>query len=100
MSHAAFKESLGIFGIDSLSFLCDRMYHVMDQKNAGSIELVDYLNYFDTMLHGTKTEKMRQSFDLLDIKRQEKIMKDDFKKIVQSFAQMWSAALGYPSKYI
>ncbi len=26
MSHAAYRESLGIFGIDSLSFLSDRMF--------------------------------------------------------------------------
>jgi hypothetical protein len=30
MSHAAYKESLGIFGIDSLGFLSDRMFAVMD----------------------------------------------------------------------
>jgi len=30
LSHAAYKESLGIFGIDSLGFLSDRMFSVMD----------------------------------------------------------------------
>ena len=33
MSHAAYKESLGIFGIDSLGFLSDRMWAVMDRKS-------------------------------------------------------------------
>ena len=86
MSHAAYKESLGIFGIDSLGFLSDRMFAVMDQKGQGKIELKEYLEYFDIMLHGTEDEKMTQSFDLLDEKRNRKIEFEDFKKIVQSFA--------------
>ena len=96
MSHAAYKESLGIFGIDSLSFLSDRMFQVMDIDKDGKICLEEYLSYFDIMLHGEEEEKMRQSFDLLDAKQLGKIKENDFKKIVQSFAQMWSAALGYP----
>ena len=54
----------------------------MDKKNQGKIELKDYLEYFDEMLHGTEDEKMKQSFDLLDEKRNQKIEFEDFKKIV------------------
>ena len=82
--------------MDSLGFLSDRMFKVMDEKNAGRIEISQYLNYFDVMLHGTEDEKMQQSFHLLDIHRTNKINYEDFKNITQSFAQMWSAALGYP----
>lgn len=32
ISHDAFKDSLGIFGIDSLSFLSDRMFAAMDHE--------------------------------------------------------------------
>ena len=82
LSHAAYKESLGIFGIDSLGFLSDRMFAVMDYENKGRIKLDEYLNYYDIMLYGTKEEKMKQSFDLLDERREGKINKEDFKKIV------------------
>ena len=58
MSHAAYKDSLGIFGIDSLGFLSDRMWAIMDRKDFGSITLEQYLSYFDVMLHGSKEEKM------------------------------------------
>lgn len=68
MHHSAYKESLGIFAIDSLSFLSDRMFSVMDKNQDGKIQLEEYLSYFDIMLHGTQAEKTRQSFDLLDIK--------------------------------
>jgi hypothetical protein len=59
MSHASFRESLGIIGIDSLSFLCDRMFQVMDVNQDGFIELEAYLSYFDIMLHGSKNDKMK-----------------------------------------
>ena len=68
MTHKSYKESLGIFGIDSLSFLSDRMFTIMDRDNMGEITLEQYLDYFDIMLHGTKLEKMKQSFALLDEK--------------------------------
>ena len=48
------------------------------------------------MLYGTEEEKRQQSFALLDKRGQGSITFDDFKSIVQSFAQMWSAALGTP----
>ena len=86
LHYSGYKESLGIFGMDSLGFLSDRMFKVMDDKDLGKITLKQYLNYFDIMLHGTEEEKMKQSFDLLDEKRKEKINLEDFKKIVQSFA--------------
>ena len=59
MLHSAYKESLGIFAIDSLSFLSDRMFAVMDKDNNGKITLEEYLSYFDVMLHGSQEEKTR-----------------------------------------
>lgn len=86
MSHSAYKESLGIFAIDSLGFLSDRMFAVMDSDNDGKIDLEQYLNYFDIMLHGSKDEKTKQSFGLLDLEGKGQIKLEAFKKIVQSFA--------------
>ena len=59
LTHNWFKESVGIFGIDSLSFLSDRMFVIMDQNEDGRIFLEEYLGYFDILLHGTKDEKMK-----------------------------------------
>lgn len=59
LTHDGFKESVGIFGIDSLSFLSDRMFVIMDQNEDGRIFLEEYLGYFEIMLHGTKDEKMK-----------------------------------------
>ena len=75
-----------MMGIESLSFLCDRMFSVMDRDKDGAVNLQEYLDYFDVMLHGSEDEKMKQSFDLLDTKKEGKIVLEDFKNIVISFA--------------
>jgi hypothetical protein len=52
----------------------------------------------DVLLYGNEEEKLKQSFELLDESGRGKVNFSDFRKIVSSFAQMWSAALGQPSK--
>ena len=96
MSLKNYKESLGLIGTDSLSFMADRMFAVMDSDHDGFIALHEYLYYIDVMQYGTEEEKRKQSFGLLDKRGQGNITFEDFKNIVQSFAQMWSAALGTP----
>lgn len=40
---------------------------VEDEMDSGSISLRDYLYYNDVLYHGTETEKMIQSFKMLDL---------------------------------
>eukprot|EP00347_Sterkiella_histriomuscorum_P010876 403374581 len=96
LSHKNYRESLGIIGIESLSFMCDRMFKVMDKDKDGYITLEEYLNYTDALLYGTEDEKLKQSFELLDEHGRGRITFHEFRKIVGSFAQMWSAALAKP----
>lgn len=107
ISHKNYRESLGIIGIESLSFMCDRMFKIMDKDKDGyvhtyysllQITLSEYLNYIDVLLYGNEDEKLKQSFELLDEESKGKVFFNEFRKIVSSFAQMWSAALGQPSK--
>lgn len=56
------------------------------------------MNYIDVLLYGDEEEKLKQSFELLDEAGKGTINQREFRKIVSSFAQMWSAALGQPSK--
>lgn len=100
MSHKQFRDSLGLIGMQSLSFLADRMFTVMDKDKKGYITLGDYLCYLDVLMYGSEDEKLSQSFQLLDQTDQGRITFEDFKRIVQQFAQMWSAALGTPSKFL
>lgn len=50
------------------------------------ITLSEYLNYVDVLLYGTEEEKLKQSFELLDVDERGKIYFIEFKKIVSSFA--------------
>jgi Ca2+-binding EF-hand superfamily protein len=62
MSHKQYRDSLGLIGMQSLSFLADRMFHVMDKDNKGYICLEEYLTYIDVMMFGNEEEKLRQSY--------------------------------------
>ena len=99
MSLKQYRDSLGLIGMQSLSFLADRMFQVMDTDKNGWISLEEYLTYIDTMMYGEEKEKLYQSFQLLDQRQNGRISYDDFSKIVHSFAKMWSAAIGSPSKF-
>ena len=82
MSIKNYKESLGLIGTDSLSFMADRMFAVMDSDHDGFIALHEYLYYIDVMQYGTEEEKRKQSFGLLDKRGQGYITFEDFKSIV------------------
>jgi Ca2+-binding EF-hand superfamily protein len=75
------------------------MFHVMDKDLKGYISLNEYLYYIDIMMYGSEDEKLVQSFQLLDLRGNGEITFEDFNKIVHSFAKMWSAAIGTPSKF-
>ena len=59
MSLKNYKMSLGLIGTDSLSFMADRMFAVMDQDRDGQITLDEYLCYIDVMIYGTEQEKRK-----------------------------------------
>jgi hypothetical protein len=59
MSLKQYRDSLGLIGMQSLSFLADRMFHVMDKENKGYISLDEYLSYIDIMMYGNEDEKLR-----------------------------------------
>ena len=76
----------------------------MDKDGDSEITIYEYLDYFEIMLYGDKMERMKQSFDIIDIQGHGKITKKKFEEVVYGFATMWSAALGEPmplnKKYI
>jgi Ca2+-binding EF-hand superfamily protein len=45
--------------MQSLSFLADRMFQVMDNDKNGWISLDEYLSYIDTMMYGNEEEKLQ-----------------------------------------
>lgn len=47
ISHKDYRESLGIIGIESLSFMCDRMFHIMDRDHDGFVSALPTLMTLD-----------------------------------------------------
>ena len=66
MTHKQYRESLGLLGVDSLSFMADRIFRVMDKNGSNTIDLIEYLKYIDIMMYGDDEERMSQSFQLMD----------------------------------
>jgi hypothetical protein len=58
MTHKQFRDSLGLIGMQSLSFMADRMFQVMDRYRKGYITLGDYLCYLDVLMFGSEDEKL------------------------------------------
>jgi Ca2+-binding EF-hand superfamily protein len=97
MDYKKYRESLGLFGMESLAFMADRMFAAMDQDKSGDVSLCEYLTYIDIMMYGEEDERLQQSFGLMDLEGRGYIKFRSFRKIITSFAQMWSAALGQPT---
>ena len=58
MSYKQYRESLGLFGMESLSFMADRMFTVMDRQRNSYLQLQDYLSYIDVMMYGDEEERL------------------------------------------
>jgi Ca2+-binding EF-hand superfamily protein len=54
------------------------------------------MDYMDVLLHGTEKEKLKQSFQILDIRGRSKVTYSDFVKVAVNVTRMWSAAYGKP----
>lgn len=65
MTLKKFRKSLGILGLEETSVLADRIFKLMDRMNKGSVCFDEYLAYMDIVIHGTKDEKLLQSFYLI-----------------------------------
>ena len=90
----------GLLGMESTSYICERMFACIDSSKTGSIGLIDYMSYMDVLMHGEEKEKLRQSFQLLDIKGRKKVKYKDFRDVAMNVTRMWSAAYGKPGKWV
>lgn len=89
----------GLLGMESTSYICDRMFDCIDSSKNHWISLVDYMGYMDVLIHGTEKEKLKQSFQLLDIRGRNKVTYNDFIEVAMNVTRMWSAAYGKPGKF-
>lgn len=82
--------------MESMSYICERMFDCIDKLKNKWISMIEYLDYMDIQIHGTEKEKLKQSFSLLDIRQRRKVTYKDFIDVAVNVTRMWSAAYGKP----
>ena len=87
MTLKKFRKSLGILGLEETSILADRIFKLMDGRNKGSVCFEEYLGYMDIVIHGTKDEKLKQSFFLIS-QGSQFISFKDFNSWIKSIRKM------------
>jgi len=90
-----FFESMGVLGLDSGSFLSERIFHVVDKDQNGFITLDEYLCYFDILIYGTQEEKYELTFRLIDIERKSFFTYEEFYEMIMSMLHAWNNITGH-----
>lgn len=94
-SKSQFRESMGIFGLDSTCIIADRIFKVMNKSRSGKVKLKEYLEYMDILLYGTDFEKSEQSFKLITNLESDGITFDDFVKWIINVWKMYNQLTGF-----
>jgi len=66
MSQKQFGNVVGVLGVQSKSFVSERIFSVADTDRDGFINFIQFLSIMGTMIHGNEEEKTYFSFALLD----------------------------------
>jgi len=89
-----FRENMGLLGLDSGSFLADRIFAVLDADKDGHIKLDEYLKYFDILIHGSQDEKYDLTYRMIDISGNGYFTFDEFKDMIMSMLYTWNSLTG------
>lgn len=68
ISLQGFKKLMKVMGIRISSPMEDRIFNVIDVQKRKNIDFNELMEYFNTILKGTKDDRLRFSFRLLDYK--------------------------------
>jgi len=89
-----FRENMGLLGLDSGSFLADRIFAVLDVDKDGHIQLEEYLKYFDILIYGSQDEKYDLTFRMIDLSGKGWFTFDEFKDMIMSMLYTWNNLTG------
>lgn len=76
-----FCEKMGPLGLEPTRLISDRIFIVMNKSKSGQVSMQEYLEYMDILMHGTRYEKVLQSYKL--------ITQDNSKTICYSQFESW-----------
>lgn len=70
MTKEQFRENMGLLGLETVYFLSDSLFAVMDEDQDGRIQFTEFVQYFDKITYGDQKEKAEISYKLIDQQRQ------------------------------
>ncbi|EAR84890.2 phosphatidylinositol 4-phosphate 5-kinase (macronuclear) [Tetrahymena thermophila SB210] len=103
LNQKLFRKSMGILGIDHLSYISDRIFLLIDKDQDGKVSFEDYLSYLDTIINGTDIQKAQLSFSFITMNSSDrnKIYLHDIEQMVNQVSLVWKDLSGstvYPQK--
>lgn len=90
----SFRDSLGLLGLDQAGFLCTRIFEVIDEDGNGTANFDEFLHYMNTLIYGSPTEKALQSFKMLDVGKNSKILYEDIEMMIKGVSYLWNSLTG------
>ena len=90
----AFRDTMGLLGLQSTRIIADRIFSVMDKDNKGKVTFEEFLAYMDVLIHGKSEEKAMQSFRLIAQRGKDVITYEDFATWLISVWKMYNALTG------
>lgn len=100
LDRKSFMDSLGLLGLETAAFLCNRIFDVIDEDGNGSCNFDEFLYYMNTLIYGSRKEKAAQSFKMLDVEKTGTIRKKDIEAMVRGVSQLWNSLTGSRSTSI
>ncbi|KAM3133933.1 hypothetical protein pb186bvf_013899 [Paramecium bursaria] len=96
LSKSQFRENMGLLGLDSVYFLADRLFAILDDDQNGRINFDEFAAYFDKITNGDQLEKSEISYKLIDQQRNGFFTLSDFQSTMQGLIQSWVVMTGQP----
>ena len=85
---------MGLLGLESNSFLSDRIFDVVDSDGDSYISFAQFATIMDTLINGEEDEKHEFSFALLDIYDTGYFNFEEFREIISKIIAHWCIITG------
>ncbi|KAL4484387.1 hypothetical protein ABPG74_019564 [Tetrahymena malaccensis] len=89
-----FREHMGVLGLDTVFFLSDRIFTMLDSDGDGQINFQDFINYFDIITNGSQEQKAQIAFNYIDTTNQGSFDLEDLKKMIGGIMNSYCAVTG------
>ncbi|KAK7489239.1 hypothetical protein BaRGS_00019491 [Batillaria attramentaria] len=90
LTRTEFAESMGL---QPNSMFVRNMFLLVDRSRDGFVSFEEFMSMFVTLASGTAKEKARMLFDMYDIRKQGRLTRKDFDKMIRSMLDLADASV-------